>query len=1605
MFIFFRKKYPPLNLKTGSYLFLAFFYSSQAFSQAPVANFTATPVSGCAPFLVQFTDNSTGAISNWHWELGNGVVSSNKNPSTTYFVPGLYTIKLVVSNATGKDSIVKVNYINILQPPQVSFTTSSSTVGCFPLRVQFLDNSVPNPGESIVSWEWDFGNGSTSTDKNPFYVYKSAGNFNVTLRITSSNGCTNLLVKPSFIRSTQGVKPDFTASNPINCKPPEAITFTNQTTGPGNLSYQWSFGDGGNSIATNPVHTYTTAGTYSVRLIAESDQGCIDTIVKSNQLNIGNFNSNFTFRNNVCVNDTVGFFNNSQPSASSFTWYFSDGTTSPVKNPIKIFTALGTYTVKLVNNFGSCIDSAINTINVINNPVPDINADKTVSCKLPFTVNFTNTTAGAKQWFWEFGDGTTSTLQNPTHTYNAEGEFTVKLTIQLSSGCSGSLTKDKYIIVKKSTAQISGLPGGGCFPYNFMPVATISSADTVLSWLWNFGDGATSTLQLPSHIYNVQGQYDVSLTITTSSGCTIVFDYPKGIKTGTKPTANFSASPLVSCAGQPIQFTDQSTNGPDSWVWDFGDNKKSSAQNPLHPYDTSGTFTVSLTVRKNGCPDILTKVNYVNILPPVSKFGVTYDCNTATTVSFKDSSFGATTYSWNFGDGNSSVSPNPTHIYPAIGTYTIVLSVTNGACTDTSQKTITLLNLAPAITSDQPSKCKNNQFAFSVTNVNPALISSYLWKFDDGFTSTAASVLHGFATAGTHTLTLDYTNINGCTKTISYSVNVFGATASFSLAPASQCVNNNVTFTNTSITGGTNAITSVTWKFGDGTLLTSLSNPITHAYDSAASYLPKIIVQDAYGCIDSSLGIIILDIIKPVINFISSDTLSCPGGTVQFINTSTSSSPTYTWDFGDGNTSANVNPVHSYAAPGVYSVKLIGKETIGCVDSVIKTNYITVGSPKADFLLSDTFTICPPIQVQFTNQSTFYKTLLWEFGDGNISTDTAPKYSYSIPNDYIVTLTATSAGGCIDKKQRTIRVLSSIKGTLSYSPLQGCYPADIDFKVSSNTNVKFLWDFADGTTLFSSDSIIKFTYKDPGFYIPKIILQDSLGCLIPITGKDTLKIYGSKAGFTYDKTILCDNGPIQFNDATVTADIISSVLWNFGDGTTSTLKNPVHNYTAPGTYSVSLTINTANSCSNTITKTDLIKVSPTPQLTITGNTTYCNPASVFLQGNRINPDTSAMKWAWTINSQTFNTQNITAYTIPVAGSYPVLLTGTNSLGCSSSSSTSVTVNQTPVINAGKDTTLCLGKSSILLSSGANSYIWSPGTDLSCTNCSNPIVTPTDNRYYFVTGTSANGCSNKDSLIVRVKKPFSISVSNSDSICIGESVKLTASGADFYSWTPATYLSSSSVANPVATPTVTTTYSVTGSDSLNCFQSSGSSTIVVYPYPVVNAGNDTVIIAGSSVVLFPTLSSDVTSVLWSPANTLSCNTCINPVATPLKTTTYRIIASNAGLCKSYDDVKVTVLCDPKRIYIPNAFTPNGDNVNDLFYIMGYGIEGIKSIRIYNRWSNLIFEKTNIDANDRLQGWDGLIKGQQAPPGLFSYTAEIICSDGGIIPVSGTVILIR
>jgi gliding motility-associated-like protein len=169
--------------------------------------------------------------------------------------------------------------------------------------------------------------------------------------------------------------------------------------------------------------------------------------------------------------------------------------------------------------------------------------------------------------------------------------------------------------------------------------------------------------------------------------------------------------------------------------------------------------------------------------------------------------------------------------------------------------------------------------------------------------------------------------------------------------------------------------------------------------------------------------------------------------------------------------------------------------------------------------------------------------------------------------------------------------------------------------------------------------------------------------------------------------------------------------------------------------------------------------------------------------------------------------------------------------------------------------------------------------------------------------------------------------------------------------------------------------------------------------------DTTIRAGDTILFNPQLSGDVTNVLWSPNYNLSCTNCFRPFAWPYKTTTYKLIAQNAGDCATRTNFKITVLCNKDDFFIPNAFTPNNDKTNDWFYIIGKAVKTVLFLRVYNRWGNLIFEKTYFDANNQTLGWDGKINGQEAPVGLYSYTTQVICADGGIIPLNGTVTLIR
>jgi len=295
-----------------------------ASGQAPLANFTANPIAGCSPLLVSFTDVSTGNPTSWNWDFGNGNTSTLQNPSSSYLTPGKYTVTLTVKNASGTNVLVRSQYIEVYEPPVIAFTASVTT-GCFPLNVQFTDNSTGGAGNTLTSWFWDFGDGTISTEQNPSHSYTTGGSFSVTLKATNDKSCSRVLTSPNYIQTQTGVTADFTNTQPTVCQPPATISFTNNSAGAGTLSYQWSFGDGVFSTDINPSHTYSVKGLYDVTLIATSTTGCVDTLTRASQIPVGTYNPSFSGPDTVCINLPAAFTDTSLPSPSSLLWDFGDG--------------------------------------------------------------------------------------------------------------------------------------------------------------------------------------------------------------------------------------------------------------------------------------------------------------------------------------------------------------------------------------------------------------------------------------------------------------------------------------------------------------------------------------------------------------------------------------------------------------------------------------------------------------------------------------------------------------------------------------------------------------------------------------------------------------------------------------------------------------------------------------------------------------------------------------------------------------------------------------------------------------------------------------------------------------------------------------------------------------------------------------------------------------------------------------------------------------------------------------------------------------------------------------------------------------------------------
>lgn len=1639
---------------------LAFIFPGYAANAQLQANFTTDKPGGCSPVTVKFTNTSTGASANatYLWDFGNGNTSALPDAAATYVQEQVYNVTLTVTDG-GKTAAV-TKQVSVYKRPTVNFSFDVNK-GCLPLPVNFSAAATAGDG-SIDTYYWDFGDGYTTQTSlaQIQHIYNLSQNTSVGLTVKNSYGCYTSIEKKG-VEVLPETRASFTTDNKFLCRITDAVSFTNTSIGRGNLSYLWDFGDGKTSTIASPSHVYAQKGTYTIKLTVTSDVGCTSTIVQDNFINAANYHSDFEVPSLICEMDGGVFLKKSVPAPDYENWLMDDLYTCGWCMPEQatfFFNDTLQHKIQLINHYGACLDTVTKFATAKPRPrIKPFIMDVPAHCTVPVTVNFKDTTAGAVKWLWNFNWSNTepsSTLQNTSYTYTYNGSPNIMLTVTNSHGCTANELQMIYTGPPQvSIGVINTQYTMACDSVHVQFMA--NTTDSIVSYNWDFTDGSYSTLAQPEHTFTQEGDFFVKLNYTTKNGCTGTVSFDR-VHVSKRHPFDFTASSTTICGNTPVLFSLTGTANH-GW-WDFGDGSGDGTvfgNGISHQYQKDSTYSVRVIVVDyfGFCPDTLFKKDYIKVLPPFPRIlSAENTCDgLRNVVTFKDTSYKATGWDWDFGDGThftSSSSQTVTHAYAGTGKYKVVLTNTNGQCSVRDSTTVyVLLKQHPVLKANITTTCVSDidTIHLSGMETNPAP-EPYFWygnyygysmQYGDGstvtyngypwqiaaFQNTADWLISRLDPSKNDVRVISTSAYFNCNDTSNFiPLKITGPKAGFKILDGDPCFAYPVILQDTSIADGS-PIKTWEWNFGDNATSTETHGGTEyHTYSLPGTYRVDLTVTDANGCVDNTVYYYD-DFASHTVNpsgpkaaFSFSPVNVTPNSPVSFINNTNnfnSNNTLYAWQFGDGTSSTDVEPKHSYNTTGTYTVMLIATNPVTqCKDTT--TQIINVKIINTEFSFTKSYVsdnTCPPVIVHLTNTSVNANSVSWDFGDGSVADNqNNPSHTYYEPGVYKITMYGFGYNGTKDTTVDSI-IVRAPNATLKADRLFGCLSQNITLSATVNNASYITWDFADGNIQQTQDSFAIHQYATPGLYNPSLILLDSGGCYLTAKLPDTIIIDKLEVSLPHNKHY-CDAALVSFEPSivSVAADSYHKSLtyhWNFGTGKpadTANIERPTFNYTNPGRYLVSLNVQSPYGCIKQVQ--DSIIVSKGSKGSITGPAEVCKDASVQFSGQATN-NIPGITWQWILaNGNTSTQQNPAAVIYKDTGNYRIQLVVTND-GCADTTWHQMTVHNKPVINAQpRQASICLGQSITLSAQGGITYAWSPAASLSNSNIAKPVASPAANAKYTVKVTNSFGCFDTDSVSITVVQPFTIKTSPGEEVCFGTVIQLSATGADTYKWiNNTTGLNNTQIANPVATPLSNIMYTVVGYDAAHCFTDTANINIAVNPIPVLNHQPDVEVLGGTAVQLQATGSADIIRWNWTPSDYLSCTNCAAPVSTPLLPVNYIVTGTTAKGCAAADSISVKLICAISKVYTPASFSPNNDGKNDVFTIFGTGVSNIKWLHIYNRYGELVFEKKNLLAGNHSNGWDGTIKGNPATPGTYVYLAELSCASGEVFQLRGTVILVR
>lgn len=668
--------------------------------------------------------------------------------------------------------------------------------------------------------------------------------------------------------------------------------------------------------------------------------------------------------------------------------------------------------------------TAVNTAFSYPAPCPNV--------PIQFTDLTTSNIGSITTWIWDFGDGTTSGLQHPVHTYASSGLYNVSLTAITGSGCLETYTE---------TVDVNPVPQAGfaaptvCDQTPGQLINTTLFPPTIGSWEWDFGDGSpVNTINWDgTHLYDTAGVYDVELIVRSHNGaCT---DTARGqITVGGLPVADFTFNDV--CFGESVYFTNASTGGITNSVWDFGDNFNAYEPDPVHDYLAPGNYEVILDVTNpDGCVASDTQTVTVNQVPH-SQFGFGNICAggpvqfTNSSVMFPNNNI--TDWEWDFGDnsGTNTTDWEPTHTF-ASGTYwvTLITHSPGRVCSDTIGDSVRVFP-PPVADFDFDNTCYGQATDF--TNLSTGDITSWEWDFgDNSALNYSPNISHTYDTSGTFDVELEVVTIYGCADSITKTIEVYPSpTADFDAGEVCEGAPSN--FVSTSTAPPQTSIVAHYWEFAD--LSPVEQGPTaTHQYLFPGNFNVTHLVETTEGCIDSVIKTVVVNP-KPVVEFAGEPRNGCSPVCVDFRDLSgimSGNNAEWVWLFGDGNSSPVQNPAHCYknlSSDSLASndVTLTVTSNKGCVSSLRKDDYVQVfPAPEAGFDFSPKVTTLVFPEISFYDESVDATQWLWNFGDIqvlNTSEEQNPTYTYLDTGTYVITQVVYNDYACTDSTEVTVIV-------------------------------------------------------------------------------------------------------------------------------------------------------------------------------------------------------------------------------------------------------------------------------------------------------------------------------------------------------------------------------------------------------------------------------------------------------------------------------------------------------------------------------------------------------------------------------------------------------